>query len=308
MSWTAEKCGGINAAIRRSWQGQSRVRPSRQLRCSAVDTAHGLSQVARNPHAFHLFRNHRWKLVLLALLCGALGSCTDLYYYGPGATLGGTRYLEGYTPGDPRYCNQQVDTESWWRGDGVPGESAITLSLRQQKAYFYKGDRLVGVSLISSGDPDHPTPRGSFTVQQKDRWHQSSQYGDYVDASGNPDPAEYRPQCGSHAARREFRRGEHVLLHALHPGHRHACGLSARIRGIARMRSHAAAHGGDILYGTCTSALRSRCGNFPGARPVVHAPGVAHFAVDWQEYCGFSSSFQACIPPWSYRLTSFTSS
>ncbi len=99
---------------------------------------------------------------------------------------GGTRYLEGYTPGDPRYANQQVDYESWWRGDGVPGESSIVLSLRQQKAYFYKGGRLVGVSQISSGDPDHPTPRGRFTVQQKDQWHQSSEYGDYVDSRGNP--------------------------------------------------------------------------------------------------------------------------
>ena len=67
-----------------------------------------------------------------------------------------------------------------------PGESSIVLSLRQQKAYFYKGGRLVGVSQISSGDPDHSTPRGRFTIQQKDQWHQSSQYGDYVDSRGNP--------------------------------------------------------------------------------------------------------------------------
>ncbi|MCE9520283.1 MAG: L,D-transpeptidase family protein [Verrucomicrobia bacterium] len=130
------------------------------------------------------FRKTRWKLVALALLCGTLGSCTNLYYYGPSAALGGTRYLEGYTPGDPRYSNQQVDTESWWRGDGAAGEPAITISLSQQKAYFYKGGRLVGVSSISSGDEQHPTPRGRYSIQQKDQWHQSSQYGDYVDAAG----------------------------------------------------------------------------------------------------------------------------
>lgn len=133
----------------------------------------------------HIFPNPCWIRVALALLCGGLCSCTNLYYYGPTAALGGTRYLEGYTPGDPRYSHQQTDTVSWWRGDGVPGESAITLSLGQQKAYFYKGGRLVGVSLISSGDREHPTPRGRFTVQQMDRWHQSSEYGDYVDADGN---------------------------------------------------------------------------------------------------------------------------
>jgi lipoprotein-anchoring transpeptidase ErfK/SrfK len=133
----------------------------------------------------HTFLNSCWKFLALALLCGALGGCTNLYSYGPAAAFGGTRYLEGYTPGDPRYSNQQADRVSWWRGDGVPGEAAITLSLGEQKAYFYKGGRLVGVSLISSGDREHPTPRGHFTIQQMDRWHQSSQYGDYVDSDGN---------------------------------------------------------------------------------------------------------------------------
>ena len=130
------------------------------------------------------FRKLRCKLLAPALLCGALGGCTNLYYYGPAAALHGTQYLEGYTPGDPRYSHQQSDTVSWWRGDGVPGESKIILSLREQKAHFYKGGRLVGVSLISSGDQEHPTPTGHFTVQQMDRYHQSSEYGDYVDANG----------------------------------------------------------------------------------------------------------------------------
>ncbi len=133
----------------------------------------------------HLIRDPKWKLFLLAPVCACLLSCSNVYYYGPGGALGGTRYLEGYTPGDPRYSRQQVDTESWWSGDGVSGEPSIAISLGQQKAFFYKGGRLVGVSLISSGDDQHPTPRGHFSVQQKDQWHQSSQYGDYVDAEGN---------------------------------------------------------------------------------------------------------------------------
>lgn len=127
----------------------------------------------------------RWELVLLAFLCVTLSSCTNLYYHGPAAVLGGTRYLEGYTPGDPRYSNQQVDTESWWRGDSMTGEPGITISLNQQKAFFYKDGKLAGVSSISSGDEQHPTPRGRFAIQQKDQWHLSSQYGDYVDADGN---------------------------------------------------------------------------------------------------------------------------
>lgn len=128
----------------------------------------------------------RGRLLALAALCAGLGGCTELYYYGPRAAFGGTRYLEGYEAGDPRYSQQQRDTESWWRGEGVPGEPGITISLSRQKAYFFKGGRLVGVSIISSGDANHPTPRGRFVIQQKDRWHQSSQYGDYVDAQGRP--------------------------------------------------------------------------------------------------------------------------
>jgi hypothetical protein len=131
-------------------------------------------------------RTSRLRVIVLAFLALPLVGCANLYYYGPVAALGGTRYLEGYDPHDPRYQNQQRDTESWWRGEGVPGAPGITISLRQQKAFFYKGGRLVGVSIISSGDREHPTPRGSFSVMQKDRWHQSSQYGDYVDANGGP--------------------------------------------------------------------------------------------------------------------------
>jgi lipoprotein-anchoring transpeptidase ErfK/SrfK len=93
--------------------------------------------------------------------------------------------MEGYDPGDPRYRLQPSDTGSWWRGDGVPGPSRIVISLGEQKAFFYKGGKLVGVSALSTGDSEHPTPAGRYAIQQKDMWHQSSQYGDYVDDSGN---------------------------------------------------------------------------------------------------------------------------
>jgi hypothetical protein len=125
--------------------------------------------------------------VILALAPLLLASCTDLYYYGPSARLSGhTSYMEGYDPGDSRYRGQPTDTHSWWRGDGVPGAPHIVISLREQQAYFYKGGKLVGVSALSTGDSEHPTPLGKYAVQQKDMYHQSSQYGDYIDASGNP--------------------------------------------------------------------------------------------------------------------------
>jgi hypothetical protein len=124
---------------------------------------------------------------LLASLPMLLASCADLYYYGPSGRMSGrTVYLEGFDPGDSRYRGQAVDTVSWWRGDGVQGSPHIVISLREQKAFFYKSGKLVGVSALSTGDAEHPTPTGYYRVQQKDMWHQSSQYGDYIDYSGNP--------------------------------------------------------------------------------------------------------------------------
>jgi hypothetical protein len=127
-------------------------------------------------------RRHPSFLPVIGLLSLILTGCSDLYYYGP---MGRTVYLEGYDPGDPRYRQQQADNVSWWRGDGVPGSPHIVISLREQKAFFYRSGQLVGVSALSTGDEEHPTPVGRYAIQQKNQWHQSSQYGDYVDHDGN---------------------------------------------------------------------------------------------------------------------------
>ncbi len=74
------------------------------------------------------------------------------------------------------------DNVSYWDGDHVGGSPRINIRLSEQKAYFYKGDQLVGVSIISTGREGFGTPSGSFKIQQKDRDHVSSRYGDYVDA------------------------------------------------------------------------------------------------------------------------------
>ena len=77
------------------------------------------------------------------------------------------------------------DSVSYWDGDGVPGNPHIAVKLAEQRAYFYKGDQLVGVSQVSTGKEGHNTPTGSYKVLQKDKDHRSSLYGDYVDAQ-NP--------------------------------------------------------------------------------------------------------------------------
>ncbi len=77
------------------------------------------------------------------------------------------------------------DTVSYWDGDGVGGAPSITIDLREQRAFFYKGGRLVGVSMISSGREGYSSPSGNFKIIQKNKDHVSNLYGDYVDAAGN---------------------------------------------------------------------------------------------------------------------------
>jgi lipoprotein-anchoring transpeptidase ErfK/SrfK len=77
------------------------------------------------------------------------------------------------------------DSISYWDGDGVPGSPSVVIYLKEQRAYFYKGDQLVGVSQVSAGREGHNTPIGNYKIVQKDPDHASNLYGDYVDTSGN---------------------------------------------------------------------------------------------------------------------------
>jgi lipoprotein-anchoring transpeptidase ErfK/SrfK len=77
------------------------------------------------------------------------------------------------------------DDVSYWDGDNVKGSPSVRISIAEQKAYFYKGGELVGVSILSTGREGHNTPTGSYRIQQKDQDHKSSLYGDYIDKNGN---------------------------------------------------------------------------------------------------------------------------
>ena len=81
------------------------------------------------------------------------------------------------------WTHKHYDNESFWLGDKVQGSPSIKLVLSEQKAYFYKGGRLAGVALISTGSEGHPTATGSFHIQELDRDHKSSEYGNYLDAN-----------------------------------------------------------------------------------------------------------------------------
>jgi lipoprotein-anchoring transpeptidase ErfK/SrfK len=56
------------------------------------------------------------------------------------------------------------------------GPLQIIISIADQKISVYSGDVLLARSAISTGVPGHPTPKGVFTVIQKQRWHRSNLY------------------------------------------------------------------------------------------------------------------------------------
>jgi hypothetical protein len=73
---------------------------------------------------------------------------------------------------------------AYWNDEGVSGAPKIVVSLGGQRAYFYKGKKIIGESSISTGKKDYETPPGRYRVIQKDEHHVSSIYGDFVGDNG----------------------------------------------------------------------------------------------------------------------------
>lgn len=111
-------------------------------------------------------------LLILALQCCAPSP-------GGSSTNRSSGYLAGLGVSEPlpSQSANPFDHQGYWDGDGVSGPSSIRISRNHQKAYFYKGNQLVGVSPVSTGTPENPTPPGSFKVTQKSKDHASSLYG-----------------------------------------------------------------------------------------------------------------------------------
>jgi lipoprotein-anchoring transpeptidase ErfK/SrfK len=94
------------------------------------------------------------------------------------------------------------DGISYWDETRSGGKPRIVIDLEQQRAYFYRGHTIVGMSVVSTGREGYDTPPGDFRVTQKDLAHVSSIYGDYVDRSGqvvmeNVDLTKDRPPRGT---------------------------------------------------------------------------------------------------------------
>jgi lipoprotein-anchoring transpeptidase ErfK/SrfK len=66
----------------------------------------------------------------------------------------------------------------------TPDNARVLVSITKQRAYLMAGDQIAIDSPISSGKRGHSTPTGSFTIQEKDKDHHSTIYGDYKDSQG----------------------------------------------------------------------------------------------------------------------------
>ena len=97
---------------------------------------------------------------------------------------GRTLYLAGIGT-ETSAAPDAIDTVSYWDGDGASGTPSVRIRLDEQKAYFYMGGELVGISMISSGREGFGTPRGRYRIIQKNKDHRSNLYGEIYDAAGN---------------------------------------------------------------------------------------------------------------------------
>lgn len=115
-------------------------------------------------------------LVILLGACAPSGSSNSGYMSGVG------RPVQRQVSNGPHHPPPAVhDDISYWDGDGVTGSPLIRINRPQQKAFFYKGGVLVGISKISSGSEDHATPPGRYKIIQKSKDHKSSIYGVFKD-------------------------------------------------------------------------------------------------------------------------------
>lgn len=121
----------------------------------------------------------RW-LLLLATCLLAVVSFSGCAEDNPAANA---QYLGGVYGNEPVSNGAPQDNVSYWDGDASGGKPSVKISLAEQRAYFYKGGQLVGLSQLSTGREGKATPPGKYHIIGKDIKHASSIYGDYVDAA-----------------------------------------------------------------------------------------------------------------------------
>ena len=76
------------------------------------------------------------------------GCATDPRLSSDTVYLGGRRVASGRSAGEDKRMN--FDNVSYWDGNNATGSPRIAIKISEQKAYFYKADQLVGISILST--------------------------------------------------------------------------------------------------------------------------------------------------------------
>ncbi len=65
---------------------------------------------------------------------------------------------------------------SWTPERATAGQLVIVVSLPEQRAHVYRNGVRIGVTTVSTGTPEHPTPTGTFEILQKKEMNYSNLY------------------------------------------------------------------------------------------------------------------------------------
>ena len=139
------------------------------------------------------------KAILLTLPVLLLSSCVDYSTAGGGGST--TGYLAAFRHSAPIQKGLPHE-QGFWDAEGISGSPSIVIRRTEQKAYFYKGNHIVGMSPVATGKTTHTTPGGRFKVTQKSKDHKSSLYGVIRDdATGaivndDADTRKHKPKAG----------------------------------------------------------------------------------------------------------------
>ncbi|TGX52491.1 L,D-transpeptidase [Sphingomonas gei] len=113
---------------------------------------------------------------------------------------------------------------------GASAPIRVVVAIRQQQALVYRGNRLAGVTTVSTGSPGYETPLGEFTILEKKVFHRSNLY------SNAPMPYMQRLTWGG------------VALHAgILPGYPASHGCIRLPKAFARQLFELTAMGGTVL-------------------------------------------------------------
>jgi lipoprotein-anchoring transpeptidase ErfK/SrfK len=82
----------------------------------------------------------------------------------------------------PKQENGRIDAELLKQAATQP--LSIVISLSKQRVYLMVGGNIAVDSPTSTGKKGHETPKGEYTILEKDPNHQSNLYGDFVNEKG----------------------------------------------------------------------------------------------------------------------------